>query len=363
MSKTKKSSSAGGGGGQQLQDAARITKAAPRRENGITQFAAVFNGVTETTTTSTGAVSGSFANIAQRERTTLGVSVDTMSNSSRPSPTCNSPTVQDRKPHLSAGARADGGGATACTAACSCGAVGGLNRQPPEFEEGLVQLRRNGDGTLAKFTDTRTTPIIHLLFYRTFIQANLDKDVIRRFDIEPVFKKLSDKERSFVQDTCEKYLEYLGSSEKVSVDSHRRALETAGWEVSDNNVDAEFKKVVNQTFDENVTWGNVIGFLGFALGFSIFIHNKGMKRAVVSVAEWTKQVIEDDIGRFFLEHNGWVSYPERERERERERKNGCCVCTFVCASIRVYVYVYVTYTYITETSNNYLCPTSCNLPQ
>ena len=336
MSKTKKSSSAGGGGGQQLQDAARITKA-PRRENGITQFAAashLFNGVTET---STGAVSESFG---LRQRTTLGVSVDTMSNpSSRPSPTCNSPTVQDRKPHLSAGARADSGGATACTAACSCGAVGGLNMQPPEFEEGLVQLRRNGDATLAKFTDTRTTPIIHLLFHRTFIQANLDKDVIRRFDIEPVFKKLSDKERSFVQDTCEKYLEYLGSSEKVSVDSHRRALETAGWEVSDNNVDAEFKKVVNQTFDENVTWGNVIGFLGFALGFSIFIHNKGMKRAVVSVAEWTKQVIEDDIGRFFLEHNGWVSYPrERERERERE-KDGCCVCTFVCASIRVCVYV------------------------
>ena len=318
MSKTKKSSSSGGGGGQQLQDAARITKP-PRRENGITQFAAashLFNGVTETTTTSTGAVSGSFANIGQRERTAIGVSVDTMSNSSRPSPTCNSSTVEDRTPHSSAGA----------TAACSCGAVGGLNRQPPEEEGGPVPLRRNGDATLAKFTDSRTTPIIHLLFHRTFIQANLDKDVTRRFDIEPVFKKLSDKERSFVQDTCEKYLEYLGSSEKVSVDSHRRALETAGWEVSDNNVDAEFKKVVNQTFDENVTWGNVIGFLGFALGFSIFIHNKGMKRAVVSVAEWTKQVIEDDIGRFFLEHNGWVSYPKREREREREK----LLCVYVC---------------------------------
>ena len=97
MSKTKKSSSAGGGGGQH---AARITKA-PRRENAITQFAAashLFNGVTETTT-STGAVSGSFANIGQRERTTLGVGLGTMSNSSRPSPTCNSSTVEDRRPH------------------------------------------------------------------------------------------------------------------------------------------------------------------------------------------------------------------------------------------------------------------------
>ena len=345
MSKTKRSSSAGGGG-QQLQDAAHITRA-PRRENGITQFAAashLFNGVTETTTTE--AVSGSFANIGQRDRTTIGVGVGTMSNSSRPSPTCNSSTVEDRQPHSSAGARGDSGGATAC----SCGAVinsSGFNRHPPE-EEGPIPLGTNGDATLAKFNDSRTTPIIRLLFHRTFIQANLDKDVIRRFDIEPVLKKLSDKERSFVQDTCEKYLEYVGSSEKLSIDSHRRALETAGWEVSDNNVDAEFKKVVNQTFDENVTWGNVIGFLGFALGFSIFIYNKGMKRAVVSVAEWTKQVIEDDIGRFFLEHDGWVSYLKRERER-------ACVCEkLLCVYVCIHVCVCVCNVHIMEICNNFM---------
>ena len=274
--KTIKTSSAGGGG-QQVQDAS-IKARVSRHENGVTLAAAashLFNGVTET-----GA--GGFSNIGEG-----------MANS-RPSPTSNSSTSEDRR-HPSAGG--DGGGATACSYVYE-------RQQPPQKP---VSLRTSG-GSASRFTDSRTTPIVRLLFYRTFTEANLDEDVIRRLDIEPIVRKLSTQEHSFVQDTCEKYLEYLGSSEKVSIDSHRRALETAGWEVSDNNVDAEFKKVVNQTFDEEVTWGNVIGFLGFALGFSIFIHNKGMRRAVISVAEWTKQVIEEDIGKFFIDNRGWVSY-------------------------------------------------------
>lgn len=289
MSKTKKSSSSGGGGGQQLQD----TKP-PRRENGVKLELAtashLFNGVAEAATGAVGG-GGGFASIAQRERTMSG-------NSLRPSATCNSSTTEDRR-HSSAGADS-GDGATACSYVYE-------SRPNQRPREPVVPLRTNGGSAATKYIDSRTTPIVRMLFYRTFTQANLDKDVIQRLDVEPIVKRLSPKEQSFVQDTCEKYLEYLGSSEKVSVDSHRRAFEVAGWEVSDNNVNAEFKKVVNQTFDENVTWGNVIGFLGFALGFSIFIHNRGMTRAVISVAEWTKQVIEDDIGTFFREHNGWVS--------------------------------------------------------
>lgn len=307
MSKTRSSSAGGGGrggGGQQVQD----IKTTTRRENGMKLPAPhniLINGIADTTT-GTGGGGASFANIlSQRERASFaGSSMATPGP--RPTATCNSPTVDEERKHSSAGA---GAGATACSCVYE-GAGSSRNRQHHRVQE-PIPLRTNGDTFVSsKYTDSRTTPIIQMLFYRTFIQANLDKDMIRRLDIEPIFKRLSmsPQERSFVQDTYEKYLEYLGSSERASIDSHRRALKIASWEVSENNVDAEFKKVVNQTFDESVTWGSVIGFLGFALGFSIFIHNKGMKRAVISVTEWTQQVIEDNIGRFFIEHNGWVSY-------------------------------------------------------
>ena len=195
----------------------------------------------------------------------------------RPSATKNSSTAQDRE-HTSVAFVNGGGGAA------------------------LAEVP-----TQTKFVDCRTSPLITLLFHRTLKQANLDKDVIRRLDIDPLIRRLSPKNVTFIQSTCDKYLEYIRNSEDVSVDSHVRGIETAGWDVSDNNVYVEFKKVVNETFDENVSWGGVIGFLGFALGFSVFIYNKGMKQTVVSVAEWTKQVIEEDIGSFFLKNNGWVS--------------------------------------------------------
>ena len=292
MSKIK-SSSAGGG---QVQDAPK----ASRRENGVVTLGHqvphqlhLFNGVVET-----GGVRN-FPNIGERDRT--------MSNSPRPSATSNSSTFEERK-HSSAGE--DSAGATACSY------VYETRKQPPQKP---APQRTNGtDATSMKYIDSRTTPIVRLLFHRAFTQANLDQDVIKRLDIDSVVVKLSQQERNFVHNTCEKYLEYIRNSEALSIDSHRSAVEAAGWEVTDNNVNVEFRKVVNQTFDENVSWGNVIGFLGFALGFSLFIHNKGMNRAVISVAEWTKQVIEEDIGSFFLEHNGWVS------------SYSVCVCVCVC---------------------------------
>ena len=159
-----------------------------------------------------------------------------------------------------------------------------------------------------RFIDSRTYPIIFLLFHTTLTQANLDKEVIRRFEIEELLRKLESRDRRFVQETCDRFIEYVRNSEEVSVDSQVRGLESARWNVTDNNVNVEFKKVVNETFDESVNWGSVISFLGFALGFSVFIHNRGMKKTVVSVAEWTKEVIEEDIGTFFLRNNGWVSH-------------------------------------------------------
>lgn len=198
--------------------------------------------------------------------------------------------------------------------------------QPSAAAECVCGVRRETDAIQTRFADSRTTPIIRLLFHSTLSQANLDKEVIRKLDIEQSLRSLAQKDVTFVHETCDRYLEYIRNSESVSVDSHLRGIETAGWDVSDNNVYVEFKKVVNETFDESVTWGGVIGFLGFALGFSVFIYNKGMRRAVISVAEWTKQVIEDDIGTFFLRNNGWEGFRERvetllRRQRRTQRAN------------------------------------------
>lgn len=181
-------------------------------------------------------------------------------------------------------------------------------REHPNAAAGYVcRVENETDATQTRFADSRTTSIVRLLFHNTLSQANLDKEVLRKLHIEQSLRSLPQKDVTFVNETCDRYLEYIRNSESVSVDSHLRDIETAGWDVSDNNVYVEFKKVVNETFDGSVTWGGVIGFLGFALGFSVFIYNKGMKRTVISVAEWTKQVIEDDIGSFFLRNNGWVS--------------------------------------------------------
>lgn len=294
----------------QVQDAPK----ASRRENGVTlghpgSHLHLFNGVVES---GGGGEGKSFPSIGERD--------GSMSNF-RPTATSNSSTFEDRK-HTGAGE--ESAGATACSY------VHEGRKQPQK----PAPQRTNGAGSASKYIDSRTTPIVRMLFHSVFTQANLDQDVIRRLDVDSVVKALSQPERSFVYDTCEKYLEYIRIFERLSIDSHRRAVEATGWEVTDNNVNAEFKKVVNQTFDEDVSWGNVISFLGFALGFSVFIHNRGMKKAVISVAEWTKQVIEEDIGSFFLEHNGWDGFREvvetllkrqkrklREEERSRTRSD------------------------------------------
>lgn len=79
------------------------------------------------------------------------------------------------------------------------------------------------------------------------------------------------------------------------------------WAVDAGNMHMEFSRVAYGTFKESTNWGRVVMFVGFAVSFSMYLEQGTAVGSANSVMEWTCQVVEEDLGQFFISHHGWVS--------------------------------------------------------
>lgn len=109
--------------------------------------------------------------------------------------------------------------------------------------------------------------------------------------------------------TVRKLVHYLVEfiKETEQVPSNLDTFVEQKWSLDASNMHMEFSRVAYETFKEQIHWGRVIMFLGFAVSFAVYLENGAVVGSAESVLEWTCQVIEEDLGQFFTSQQGWVS--------------------------------------------------------
>ena len=80
-----------------------------------------------------------------------------------------------------------------------------------------------------------------------------------------------------------------------------------GWAIDSTNVYREFSRVAEVTFEDDINWGRIVAFIGFAVTFSVYAVQNGLGETVVdSIFGWTIQVIRGRLHSWLKEHS-WVS--------------------------------------------------------
>ena len=152
-----------------------------------------------------------------------------------------------------------------------------------------------------KFWDKRTKPIVKLVFLKLCLECSnefrtVERDIIR------------------LEKTADRELVYLVAERIVGVLKEWNVLRTnlddfrkQRWNVYDGNMYTEFSKVTYEMFSETVNWGRVLVFLGFSVSFTTYLLEQDIPTAANSIMEWTCQVVEEDLAKFFISNGGWVS--------------------------------------------------------
>jgi len=79
------------------------------------------------------------------------------------------------------------------------------------------------------------------------------------------------------------------------------------WNVYEGNMYTEYSKVAYEQFSSAVNWGRFLMFVGFSVSFCTYALERDVPVAANSVMEWTCQVVEEDLAKFFGTNGGWVS--------------------------------------------------------
>lgn len=152
-----------------------------------------------------------------------------------------------------------------------------------------------------KFVDRKTRPIIRLIFCKLCPACSKDLAKVER-DIARM-EQGGDKDLvHFVVDTTVKLLTDWNMIKTNLDDFHRH-----NWNVYDGNMYTEFSKVAYEQFSGTVSWGRFIMFIGFSVSFCTYALDRDVPVAANTVMEWTCQVVEEDLAKFFLSNGGWVS--------------------------------------------------------
>ena len=160
--------------------------------------------------------------------------------------------------------------------------------------------------TQSIFHDSRTSLILKRIYFKLLSQTEVDISVVRMFNVEHRIAR-TDSDKRFIMEFSDKFVEYVQHSKHTSIEVNLKDFHTQQWRIDSTNMYAEFKKVSNETFRGRKHWGKVVGFITFAVAYAIYVHSKGIRDAVISVEAWTRQVIEEDVGEFFIQNGGWVS--------------------------------------------------------
>ena len=151
------------------------------------------------------------------------------------------------------------------------------------------------------FKDMKTKPIVKLLFCK--LCPSCEKNYSR-----------VEREISRLQSTPDKELIYRLSKCMVELLVERNILEInledfrkQSWNLHAGNMYSEYSRVAFETFSEVINWGRIFVFLGFSISFSIHLMDLHIPSAANSVMEWSCQVVEEDLAKFFTANGGWVS--------------------------------------------------------
>ncbi len=166
------------------------------------------------------------------------------------------------------------------------------------------QCRMNGHLHMV-YRAIETEHIIKTLFYNLLSLAEVEKEVIKDFNItENGLKRRSNPK--LICNIIDLSTEYIKTSER-SFESFIEEIRTIGLEVTFNTMYTEFRSVTENLFVDGINFGRILSFLRFSAAYAVFVYRQGMKKAVPSVEAWTVEVIEKDLGQFFIENRGWVS--------------------------------------------------------
>lgn len=168
----------------------------------------------------------------------------------------------------------------------------------PNWVDGGGQ-QRGGE----RYTDHRTKLIIKAVFgeYCPACQKYLkdvEKEVTR-------LKHSNPKDAEFVRRVAQQIVEFLTLTDQLDVNMESFTKEK--WNLHAGNMHSEFYKVFHETFRTDINWGRILMFVGFAVSFSVHLEEGTVPGAADSVLEWSCQIVEEDLGAFFVANKGWVS--------------------------------------------------------
>lgn len=164
------------------------------------------------------------------------------------------------------------------------------------------------NGRVAPLSDYRTAMIIKRFFYKSLHEGGVDSEgVLQHFEVD--LGSRSEEDVRTIESASDKLLEITSNNQELNIQSSVQQFSEKEWEITDANVHIEFTRVSTKTFEDQVNWGRLVAFLSFAVAFAAYVHLRlGMPSATVhSIYGWTVQVVQENLGRYFIENNGWVS--------------------------------------------------------
>ena len=157
-----------------------------------------------------------------------------------------------------------------------------------------------------RFRDPRTRAIIKRIFFLLLPEGGVNGEALQPFEVD--LACWGERDARVIRDVSEKVREIVCSSAETSVGQSVEDFERHHWEVTQADLYAEYHRVVEVNFRDEVNWGRVVTFLAFAASFAVYVDRRGLQcSAVQSVEAWTSQVIETTLADYFIRSNGWVS--------------------------------------------------------
>ena len=126
--------------------------------------------------------------------------------------------------------------------------------------------------------------------------------------VEAAASTLSEADKRAAYQAAEKIAAIIRSTPSLSsVENLIHEFDVAGWVVTAENMQDNFREVERTVFCDGVNWGRIIAFLAFSVSFSAYVSSKGIKGGVQSVFGWTSRVLDRILSDFMSKKNGWVS--------------------------------------------------------
>ena len=154
-----------------------------------------------------------------------------------------------------------------------------------------------------RFTDKRTRLILRAVFSE--FCPSCEKEVKQIEREITCLKKQNPPDEELVRKVSHLIVQFITETDQLTI--NLQDFTRQKWSLHGGNMHSEFCKVAQETFRDNLNWGRIIMFLGFAVSFSVYLEEGIVGTAADSVLEWTHQLVEEDLGHFYCSHQGWVS--------------------------------------------------------